>query len=113
MAAVSTARAVTLDSAPLGNSTGQQLVCRVVNVGPKEAIVTARLLNTTSGASIGTLVFPACNGEIPLQPGQACIVSLSGSIAARCNVVSSSSKIRASLAREIGGVAQVIIPVTK
>ncbi len=68
VAVVSTARAVTLDSPPLANSTGTQLVCRVVNVGTKEAIVTARLLNVTSGASIGTVVFPNCNAEIPLQP---------------------------------------------
>jgi hypothetical protein len=113
MAAAPTALAVTLDSAPLPNVSGGQLVCRVVNVGTKEAIVTARLLNTTSGASIGTPFFENCNGEIPLQPGQACFVSLSGSIAARCNVVSNSSKIRAALVREVSGAPQAAVPVTK
>lgn len=109
---VPTARAVTLDSPLLGNGTGTQLTCRVVNVGTKDAMVTARLLNT-NGTNIATSTFPACNAAIPLVPHQSCTVSLNGSIFARCNVTSTSSKIRATLATESGGIAQVVVPVTK
>jgi len=109
---VSTAHAVILDSAPLGNPTGNQLTCRVVNVGANPATVVARLLNA-NGSNIATSTFPACNGTIPLPPHGTCTTSLSGSIFARCNVTSTSSKIRATLAVESGGVASVIVPVTK
>ena len=110
-ASASIVGAVTLDSAPLGNPTGKTLTCRVVNVGSKPIMVTARLLQS-SGVNIATSTTSPCNAVIPLNPHASCTASLTGTIFARCNVTSSSSRIRATLAREVGGVAEVIVPVT-
>jgi len=111
VASASIASAVTLDSAPLGNASPRSLTCRVVNVGSKPIMVTARLLNSI-GSNIATSTFPACNATIPLPPHGTCTASLTGNIFARCNVTSTSSKFRATLALEVGGVAEVVVPVT-
>lgn len=110
-ASASIVGAVTLDSAPLGNASPRTLTCRVVNVGNKPIMVTARLLQS-SGVNIATATSPTCNAAIPLQPHATCTASLTGNIFACCNVTSTSSRIRATLALENGGVAEVIVPVT-
>jgi hypothetical protein len=110
-ASASIVGAVTLDSAPLGNASPRTLTCRVVNVGKKPIMVTARLLQS-SGVNIATATSPACNAAIPLQPHATCTATLTGNISARCNVTSNSSKIRATLSLEVGGVPEVVVPAT-
>ena len=77
----SAAGALDLTSGWLLADLGDELRCRVVNVGKKPATVLATLIDN-DGASVAKTTFPGCDGAAPLAPGGFCSVVAPGSVAA-------------------------------
>ncbi|HVH07695.1 MAG TPA: hypothetical protein VNE71_17010 [Myxococcota bacterium] len=107
------AGALELASGWLTSETGEELRCRVVNVGKKPATVLVVLVDNT-GASIADITFPGCDGT-PLAPNGFCSAVVDGSNSAYCRITTSSKQIRGvlTISPESGGSATVAVPVTK
>ena len=108
------AGALDLTSGWLFADSGEDLRCRVVNVGKKPATVTVKLIDNT-GASVADNTFPGCDGVTPLAPNEFCSAAVTGTKSAYCRITTSSKAIRGLLTIEPlgGGSATVAVPVTK
>ena len=110
----SAAGALDLTSGWLLADTGDEMRCRVVNVGKKPATVLVTLVDN-NGASVADTTFPGCDGATPLAPGGFCSAVASGSVSAYCRITTSSKQVRGvlTITPESGGSATLAIPVTK
>jgi hypothetical protein len=108
------ARALDLTSGWLLADLGDELRCRVVNVGKKPATVLVTLIDN-NGASVADTTFAGCDGATPLAPGGFCSAVAAGSVSAYCRVTTSSKQVRAvlTIAPDSGGTPTLAIPVTK
>jgi hypothetical protein len=108
------AHALTLFTPVSASSNGQFLACIITNVGTSPAIVSARLLDFSTGNDITQS--SSCPAKpATLAPGASCSAALTAFASGYCQFDSSSSKVRGVLlTRNVGGGSVVnTLPATK